>query len=425
MPEHVLVVGGGMEMPSLLRRLSAGVRTSVACQLAIIPKLRDQTGHERVLGLRADAPDSVWIEAVQSVHRADPITRVASFGERDQDRAAAIAAALGLPMHSPQTVEWVHHKPSMRERLALAGVDDTPFALARSEEELRSFVRTHGFPCIAKPATGAGSIGIRRIDKEADVSPAFETAGQETEWTGRGVLVERLHEGPQFSVEAFSESGEHVVVCITKKYSDPRGYVEVGHLSPAPLPETARRSIAGYTRQVLDALDIRFGPTHTEIVLTDQGPRVIETHIRLGGDRIPYLVRGALGVDLVEYTVRQVLGQPGLLGEVRKTLAGRSMDGRRYDAVWFATTDAASTLESVSGVDRVRAWEQVEDVEVHCAPGSRLESLSSSDSRLGYVHAYAATPEEALRWARSGVEAIEFRTLPHEPCAVPESRARG
>ena len=415
MPEHVLVVGGGMEMPSLLRQLSADVRTSVACQLAILPKLRDQTGHQRVLGLRADAPDSVWIEAVQFVHRADPITRVASFGERDQDRAAVIAAALGLAMHSPQTVQWVHHKPSMRERLALAGVDDTPFALVSSEEELRSFVRAHGFPCIAKPATGAGSIGIRRIDTHADVGPAFGTAGQETEWTGRGVLVERLHEGPQFSVEAFSEGGEHVIVCITKKYSDPRHYVELGHISPAPLPEITQRSVARYTRQVLDALDIGFGPTHTEIVLTDQGPRVIETHIRLAGDRIPYLVRGALGVDLVECTVRQVLGQPGLLDEIRKMLAERGTDSRRYDAVWFATTDAASTLEAVSGADRVRAWEQVEDVEVHCAPGSRLEPLSSSDSRLGCVHAYAATPEEALRWARSGVEAIEFRTRPDSP----------
>src|SRR5258708_2512337 len=126
MSEHVLVVGGGMEMPTLLRPLSTGVRTSVVCQLAIIPKLREQTGHERSLGLRADAPTSAWLEAVHALHRVDPITRVASFGERDQDRAAAIAESLGLAMHSSQTVEWVHHKPSMRERLASLGVDDTP-----------------------------------------------------------------------------------------------------------------------------------------------------------------------------------------------------------------------------------------------------------------------------------------------------------
>lgn len=408
MPEHVLVVGGGMEMPTLLRTLSAGVRTSVACQLAILPKLRDQTGHERVLGLRADAPDAVWIEAVQALHRTDPITRVAAFGERDQDRAAVIAAELGLAMHSPRTVRWVHHKPSMRRQLAAAGVDDTPFAVVPGEDELRSFVRAHGFPCITKPATGAGSIGIRRIDTDADVTAAFSASGVETEWSGGGVLVERLHEGPQYSVEAFSEEGEHQVVGITRKYSDPRCYVEVGHLIPAPLAGTAQRSIEEYTRQILDALDIRFGPTHTELVLTGQGPRIVETHIRLAGDRIPYLVRDALGVDLVEYTVRQVLGQSGLLDEIRKTLAQRAAGEARYDAIWFAVANAASTLVSVSGADRVGAWQQVEDVAVHCAPGSRLEPLSSSDSRLGYVHAFAATPEEALRWAQSGIEAIDF-----------------
>jgi hypothetical protein len=43
-----------------------------------------------------------------------------------------------------------------------------------------------------------------------------------------GVLVEQFHEGPQFSVEAFSECGEHQVVAITRKFSDPVTFVELG-----------------------------------------------------------------------------------------------------------------------------------------------------------------------------------------------------
>lgn len=236
MSDHVLVVGGGMTMPGgLLRSLGTDVRTSVVCQLAIVPKLREQHLHQRILGgLRAEASDQEWLAIASAVHRLDPFTKIASFAERDQDRAAVIAEELGLPMHTKQTIHWVHHKPSMRERLSALGMDDTPHAIVRSVAELREFARIHGFPCIAKPAVGAGSIGIRQIETEADLATAFDAADVTGEWTSGGVLVERLHiGGVQVSVEAFSDEGTHEIVCVTQKYSDPFTHVEVGHVLPA------------------------------------------------------------------------------------------------------------------------------------------------------------------------------------------------
>ncbi len=288
MSDHVLVVGGGMTMPGLLRSLGTDVRTSVVCQLAIVPKLREQHLHQRILGLRAEASDQEWLAIASAVHRLDPFTKIASFAERDQDRAAVIAEELGLPMHTKQTIHWVHHKPSMRERLSALGMDDTPHAIVRSVAELREFARIHGFPCIAKPAVGAGSIGIRQIETEADLATAFDAADVTGEWTSGGVLVERLHiGGVQVSVEAFSDEGTHEIVCVTQKYSDPFTHVEVGHVLPAEVSADQLTAISTYVRSVLSALEIGFGPTHTELVLTENGPRIIETHTRLAGDCIP------------------------------------------------------------------------------------------------------------------------------------------
>ncbi|MFD8787273.1 ATP-grasp domain-containing protein [Kitasatospora sp. NPDC059599] len=407
MAEHVLVLGGGMDMPAMLREQGPDVRTTVACQLPVLPKIRRSAEHSRVLALRADAPAAEWAAVVKAVHALDPFTRVAAFAERDQDRAAALARELGLAMHSPHTVHLVHHKPSMRTRLAETGVDDTPFTVAADAAELHAFLARHGGPCIVKPAVGAGSTGVHRLDSAADVSAAFARADQDGEWARGGVLAERLHTGPQFSVEAFSEDGDHQVVCVTRKYSDPQTFVELGHVVPAPLAQADHEAITRHVTAVLDALDIRFGPTHTEVVLTDDGPRTIETHIRLGGDEIPALVHAALGIDLERHTVRQVLGLP-VLAELRAELATAAATTPRYEAVWFARPTAPGTLNAIDGLDQARAGHGVSEVRPLAEPGTELAPLDSSAARLALARAHGPDAPTALTRARTATTTLRF-----------------
>lgn len=411
MSEHVLVLGGGMELPELLRTLGRDVRTSVLCQLPVLPKLRNPTGHESVTGLPAEAPTVHWLRVAQQLHEDDPFTRIAAFAERDQDRAAAIGEALGLRMHSVQTITWVHHKPSMRSRLAELGVDDTPFAMAENAAQVRAFVDRYGLPCILKPAVGAGSIGITRLDHVADVDAAIERAAAEGEWTRGGALIEGFHDGIQLSVEAFSEGGQHEVVCCTRKYSDNEHFVEVGHVLPAPLDATVHADVVQFVGRVLDALGVEFGPTHTEVVLTDGGPRVIESHVRLGGDRLPYLVADALGVDLTRLTARQILGETGLLDEIRAALTRASAAPPRHEAIWYATTRTAGVLAAVEELDTAWVTMGLGEVQIDVTPGGRVEPLTSSDSRLGYARAHGGTAAEAVQRARDAVRALRLTVV--------------
>ena len=408
MPEHVLIVGGGLELIPLFRLIDPAVRTTVLCRMSLAPKVLKTGAHARVLAVGHAAPAAEWIAIARAVNASDPFTRLASLAERDQDKAAAIGEALGLEMHSQATTRLVQHKPDMRACLAEAGIDDTPYAVVRDACELRSFLAAHGGPCIVKPAAGYASIGIRRIDGEQDVELALAAAGRDDEWAHGGVLAERLHEGPQYSVEAFSEGGEHEIVGVTAKYSDPVTFIELGHVVPAPVSTRRRAAMAGYVTGVLDALRIRFGPTHTEIVWTAGGPRLIETHIRLGGDEIPQLVQAALGVDLLGHTVRQVLGHR-VLPEIRACL--RAAAGRRSEAVWFASLPVRGTLEAVEGLDEARAMSGVTEVRTLADPGAELTGLDSSRSRLALARASADDADAAVRLARAAVARLRFRLV--------------
>ena len=407
MTEHVLVVGSGRDLPGRVRDALPGTQTSVICRLEFVAKLRCLTEHSRVIAVRHDAPDEEWIALAAAAHAQHPFTRIATFGERDQDRCAAIGEALGLSTHSRRTVRSVHDKNAMRAALRESGVDATASAVVADVEALRAFAFEHGFPCVVKPVCGAGSAGVAVVREESALAAAFARAGGDFDGlTTSGVLVERFHEGPQFSVEAFSECGEHQVVAVTRKFSDPANFVELGHVAPAALSTAQEESIHTYVTRVLDAVGVEFGATHTEVVLTPAGPRVIETHVRMGGDEIPSLAFDATGVDLAECVVRQTVGEKVLPG-IRAVLAEERP--ARCSAIWFAAVPVAGVVTDVSGFDDARTVEGVTDVQPLVRPGDAVTGLESSDSRVAYARAVGNTADRALDSAREAVARLGFQ----------------
>ncbi|WP_043262618.1 ATP-grasp domain-containing protein [Streptomyces sp. CT34] len=407
MPEHVLIVGTGREFPARVRAARSDAATTVICRVQYVHKLHDPHANARVIAVGERAPDEEWIALAAAVHARHPFTRIATVGERDQDRCAAIGAALGLATHTPETVAQVHDKHLMRQRLAEAGIDTTAYLRASAEQDVRSFLRDHGGPCVVKPVAGAGSAGVALVRSEDQAAAAWRRAGGHHKGiVETGVIVEEFHHGEQYSVEAFSEAGEHLVVSVTRKFSDPAAFVELGHVAPAPLAEIRRKEVTEYVTEVLDALGVEFGATHTEIVLGADGPRLIETHLRVGGDEIPALTLDATGVDLSDCVLRQTLGE-SVLPRIRAALA----EPREpvASAIWFAVPDGSGVLEEVSGVDAARAVEGVHDVQLLAAPGARVGALASSDSRAVAVRARAATPDAAVSAAREGIGRLGFR----------------
>ncbi|HET7666973.1 MAG TPA: ATP-grasp domain-containing protein [Mycobacterium sp.] len=407
MTEHVLVVGSGRDLPARVRRAHPGAKTSVICRLEFVAKLRELTEHTRVIAVRHDAPDAEWVALARAAHELHPFTRIATFGETDQDRCALIGEALGLVTHSPRTVELVHDKHAMRVRLRQTGVDSTASAMVADPDALSAFVGEHGFPCVVKPVAGSGSEGVAVVRDEGELASAFEHASRRFDGLpDAGVIVEQFHEGPQFSVEAFSERGDHQVVAVTRKFSDPTTFVELGHVAPADITSQQLKEVEYYVARVLDALGVKFGATHTEIVLGEAGPRVIETHVRMGGDEIPALALDATGVDLAECVVRQLVGEQ-VLADIRAVLAEKRPP--QCSAIWFGAAPVAGVLAAVSGLDEAADIEGVTEVKLLVDPGSTIGPLQSSDSRVAYVRALGKTADLAVAAARKAAAQLEFQ----------------
>lgn len=381
------------------------VTVSVLCRMEHLRRVLSAGDCARVLALPADADTKEWLCLARALHAVHPVTRIALFGEQDCDRAAAVGEALGISTHSTETVAWIQGKSAMRARLHAVGIDDTPAAVVADRDALRAFAAEYGLPLVIKPDGGTASVGVSVARTPADLDACFARASAEhNAFRSQGVLAERFLEGPQFSIEGFSEAGQHVFVAITRKYSDPATFVEFGHVLPAPLSSAESVLIHQYARDVLDALGVQFGPTHTEFVLTRDGPRIIETHLRMGSDMCP-LVTVVTGVDLIEMQVRQALGEQ-VLPEIARILQD-SATRARYGAVWYANSGLRGQLVKIAGAEKSGSDSGVTVIPL-MQQGAWLDGLHSNYSRLAEARAFGPDAEQVLTAAKEAIRRLRI-----------------
>jgi biotin carboxylase len=193
------------------------------------------------------------------------------------------------------------------------------------------------------------------------------------------------------------------VVAVTDKLTTgPPHFVELGHCVPSTLPEPVLQRVHETARRASEALGIDWGPTHTEMKVSDDRVVIIELGARLGGDRITsHLVPLATGVDLVKASIRVALGEaPGL--EPRQTQAASI----RY------LQASPGVVTAIEGVAAAEVLPGVQELGVDVKVGERVPPVRSSGDRPGWVIAIGQTPEEAVHRAEAARNTIQVITAP-------------
>ncbi|MGA4837637.1 ATP-grasp domain-containing protein [Streptomyces sp. G45] len=351
---------------------------------------------------------------VRALHAAHPLQGAVSLFELGLLPAARINEALGLGGTSVATVELLLDKWRMRQHLAAKGLSPVAAAVGRSTRDVREFVAAHGLPVVVKPLRESGSLGVFLLRDLADVDAVAGRfrALDDGRWaigdlagadSFEEFLMEEFLDGPEISVETLSSGGRHVVVAVTDKECGGPGFVELGHAQPSTCPAGTLREVTRLVAHFLDAVGLHDGPGHTEVKLTSRGPRIVESHNRVGGDRINDLTEAVYGVDME----RHALGVP--FGALEPLTAPPAPRGGA--AVRFLTPPPGRVVE-VTGVDAVRADPACVDVRVGVAPGAEVPPLTWNEDKVGHVVARGATAAEAIAHGRRLAAAIRVRTEP-------------
>jgi biotin carboxylase len=340
-------------------------------------------------------PDAV-LDLVREIHRRRPVDGVLSLTEHGLVPASRAAEALGVRGNPAQAVLAAQDKALTRQLLRRAGLDGTAYRSCDSPAEAADFLRANPGGIVLKPVDGAGSAGVVRVTDEHELDRAWRWAAAPE----RPVLAEEYLAGSEFSVETISADGSHRVLAVTAKITTgPPHFIETGHDLPAELGAGDRKRIVDLVTRALDVTGQRWGPCHTEVVLTGEQASLVEINPRVGGDRIWEMVDLATGVDLCSASALALgVGELPDLG---------TRDGGA--AVRFLTAPPG-VVAGVDGVPDALALDGVIRVGDLPDVGTVVRPLRSSTDRVGYVLAGGPTTAAAAQAATAAAGRIRVRT---------------
>lgn len=345
-------------------------------------------------------------------HEVFGFTKAITLTEPGLEPTGRINDLFGLGGTSYSTAHLLKDKLAMRRHLASLGGAAAAVSVAAAEvvdeEAIRAFGAEYGYPIVVKPADITASLGVHKVDSPDRIPAVWRRieelrARTNLPWgsffTVGPHVVEQYIEGPEYSVEAFSFAGRHVVVAITEKLTDPNGFIELGHAQPARVDVDAARRIEECAATLLDAVGLRDGASHTEVKLTADGPKIIESHNRIGGDRIVDLLEAAYGIDFELLTVGVPFGlceplsaRPPLI----RAAATRFIGGR------------PGTVTAVEGADAVRDHPDVLALDITVSPGTVIDT-GSNWGRCGQVIAVGEDTGSAVRLCEQMIDAVTIR----------------
>lgn len=402
-------------MQPRLRAMFPELRTVALCRAVALGWVQKPEENQAVVVLNDDSPLERWLAAGRHINAEFPIDRIVAMADLDQDKAAAIAADLGVEFYSTDVVERVHNKVEMRNRLRAQGVDRLAYRDLRSVADTREFFAEVGPPLIIKPSRGRASAGVTVVTEPDQIDTAYRRAA--TEHAPRvepsAPIGERFVDGPEYSVECLSHDGHHYVFAVNEEFKDHKSKVEYGHVVPARIDEDAEIALIAHVRECLTALGITHGITHSELIFSAGGPVFLETHLRQAGDEIPHLIADATGLDMADFFLRQVAGED--IGALPELQARRERPlYRDAAAIRYLLPPAAGVLDGIDGWDEVAELPGVRTHSQSVEDGTTLRGLESSYSRLGYVQVQAPDSAAALQLIDKAFAAITVRTRPAE-----------
>lgn len=258
-----------------------------------------------------------------------------------------LAERLGLPGNPTALSAARRDKFLMQDALRAAGLPSIHQLRSSRLEEILDWARARGdWPVVLKPLLSAGSDGVTFCADEAEAVRAFEALIGSTSRLGLRndeVLAQACLRGQEYVVNAVSREGRPYFCEIWRiaKTPMPGGNLVYDHGVLLEPEGEVQEALTGYVARVLAALGIREGASHSELMMTGDGPVLIEVGARLAGSISHRTTHAALGHSHASLTAeawfdpdrfRARMGGPyGLRGHARFVSLISRQSGRIAD----------------------------------------------------------------------------------------------
>ena len=391
MKNKLFVVGASiLQLPAILKAKEMGLCVAVA---DYNPKAIGISYADKFFEVSTVDEEGIFQAAKQ--FQADGMITLAT--DMPMRSVAYATNKLGLVGISYDTAIKATDKGKMIKAFEEGNVEHPWYFIISSLEELNSVKADISYPCISKPIDNAGSRGVMLVNNIQELEEAVQYSSSNSR--KGGVIIEEYLQGSEVSVEVIVNEGSIHVLQVTDKLTNgvPH-FVEMGHSQPSRLGEKNVDVIKDLAKRAVQAIGILNGPAHIEIMLTKNGPKMIEIGARMGGDCITtHLVPLSTGIDMIKAVIQIALGEkPNIEPKFEKGAAIRYFKGQ------------SGILTSISGVEEAEKFDGVKEISFMKTIGEQVGIIGSSIDRMGFVIAQGVDAEAAIKCCESAMDKISI-----------------
>ncbi|QQS64514.1 ATP-grasp domain-containing protein [Candidatus Saccharibacteria bacterium] len=261
---------------------------------------------------------------IRKIEQLPKIDACMAVYEQYVEPCAVIARALKLPGLPIEAAAACTDKSKMRELFAKAPKKISPaFKKISSENDLIEFAKNSSFPLIIKPTNLAKSLLVTRCDDLEELIGAYNAAKEiapkiYAKYAPRAsleMIVEEFMEGSIHSIDAYIDKNGKVSLLddiVDYQTGYDIGFDDNFHYSrviPSKLSHSIQKEFRDVAVKAVEALGMKSSAAHIEIIVTIEGPRVVEIGARNGGYR-ERMHELANGIDILGNQLSTILDQP-------------------------------------------------------------------------------------------------------------------
>jgi predicted ATP-grasp superfamily ATP-dependent carboligase len=346
-----------------------------------------------------------WKDSVKDVELV-AIVCESDSGLADAERFGNL---LNLSCHNGFN-EARRNKFLMIEALREAGLEVVRQQLCENVEQAIAFAEELGVHSeagenmvVVKPVRGVASDDVHLCKDLSSVKQAFAKIHGSpvfgSPWEKHAkVLVQEFAVGQEFAIDMVCKNGEKKIAAIWKYDKRPANGAPFVYFATEIYDGEHNQILYDYLSQALDALDIRWGLTHSEIILTSKGPRLVEVNCRQHNMDFLPIVMASIGYNAFDMLLAAYLGENSKEDFPSET-AGLRLDWdllphiptrRMKGAMVHLSCFVSGKLKSVNerALYEIQQMESVLDLEVYgyfLQVGNQLEKTIDIRTDCGWV----------------------------------------
>ena len=315
---------------------------------------------------------------------------------------AETVSHLNLPGISIDQAKLSVNKYLQRKLLLDSEIPAPRFEAFHSIEDGLSCLSNFSDKCVIKPIDASGSRGVRFSSNDPQTNSKYCAEALKYSLSGIGI-IEDFVAGQEIAIDGFVINGVTSVLCISdKKRTDPPYLLDMELLFPSKISSSVSKEVNSLATQIIQASKIQNSPFHMEMILSKDGPILVEFGARGAGFNVyDIIIPFVTGIDTIEAQLNQCIGNKISLGEIHTKSA----------YLYFLSSSKKGVLRRVKGEKEILSLEGISRFKMFKKEGESVNKLTSGSDRIGYILALTGSKEESFEAINKAKNLLELTII--------------